>query len=81
MAGDGFRFQGEKLGEKKKLTCGSCRAVRGREKEGNGSGEAGMGCGLFLLLGRSVPRGLFYIFFLLFSFSFSIFLFLLDFAY
>jgi hypothetical protein len=34
-----FGFQGEKLGEKKKLTHGSRRAVRGREKEGTDSGR------------------------------------------
>jgi hypothetical protein len=50
---------------------------RGEEGfRGTGSGEAGMGHGLFLLLGRRVPRGPFYIFFF---FLFFFFYFLVSF--
>jgi hypothetical protein len=70
-----FRFPGRELGEKKKLTCGSHRAVRGREKEGTGSGEVSGP------RARARPRWaavfLFYFFFDQFPFSFSVFLILL----
>jgi hypothetical protein len=69
-----FGFQGEKLGEKKKLTRGSRRAVRGRKKEGTGSETRLPGPQLVFVLGRdSSPRSISYFYFLL-SFSFSAFL-------
>jgi hypothetical protein len=72
-----FGFQGEKFGEKKKLTRGSHRAVRGREKEGTGSVRPGVGRGPFWSWARKGSRGPVFIFFtLLFFFPFSVFLFL-----
>jgi hypothetical protein len=69
---------------KKKLRWPDVRAHAVSEgegrKEGTGSGEAGMGCGLFLLLGRIGSPGSisYFSFFLLFPFS--VFLFLFGFA-
>jgi hypothetical protein len=60
----------------RRLTGGSHESVRGREKEGTGSGgEALLGHGLAPSLGRNGAPGLFHIFFsfLLFPFLFSYF--------